>query len=302
MGRFGRSWELVKLCWQVLKQDKELVVFPIVSLVCVLIVTATFLVPGIFSGFWQDVADGGAGWAAIALIVVFYLVQYAVVIFFNAALISAARIRLEGGDPTLGDGLRGAASHIGAVLGYAAISATVGLVLSFIREQGGIAGSIVAGLGGMAWNVLTFLVIPVLVVEGVGPIEAIKRSGVLLKKTWGEQLIGAASISLVFGLAGFAIVVVGGVLGALIIGAGVVWAGVAVILVAVVGRARRRPARGDAARHLLGGALRIRRGRRHRRVRPRCAGRGVRAEAHAPRALSAPAARRRGPSDRLRPF
>jgi len=234
MGRFGRSWELVKLCWQVLKQDKELVVFPIVSLVCVLIVTATFLVPGIFSGFWQDVADGGAGVAAIALIVVFYLVQYAVVIFFNAALVSAARIRLEGGDPTLGDGLRGAAAHIGAVLGYAAISATVGLVLSFIREQGGIAGGIAAGLGGMAWNVLTFLVIPVLVVEGVGPVEAIKRSGVLLKKTWGEQLIGAASISLVFGLAGVAIVVAGGVLGALIIGAGVVWAGVAVILVAVV--------------------------------------------------------------------
>jgi hypothetical protein len=233
MGRFARSWELVKLCWGVLQQDKELVVFPIVSLVCVLIVTATFLVPGIFSGFWQQVADGGVGAAVIVLIVVFYLVQYFVIIFFNAALISAARIRLGGGDPTLGDGLRGAWAHLPAILGYAAIAATVGLVLSFIRQQGGAAGGIVAGLGGMAWNVLTFLAVPVLVIEGVGPIEAIKRSGGLLKKTWGEQLIGSASISLVFGLLGVAVMFGGGLLGALIIGAGVVWAGVAVILVAL---------------------------------------------------------------------
>lgn len=99
MGRFARSWELVKLCWRVLQQDKELVVFPIVSTIGVLVVTASFVVPGFFTGFWQSVADHGAGVGLWALIVLFYLVEYLVIIFFNAALVSAAIIRLEGSDP-----------------------------------------------------------------------------------------------------------------------------------------------------------------------------------------------------------
>jgi hypothetical protein len=234
MGRFGRSWELVKLCWGVLQQDKELVVFPIVSTIGVLIATASFVVPGFFTGFWSGVGEDGAGVGLWILIILFYLVQYLIIVFFNAALVSAAIIRLQGGDPTLGDGLRGAWSHIGAILGYAAISATVGLVLQLLRERAGIAGAIVAALGGMAWNIITFLVIPVLVVEGVGPVAAIKRSASLLKRTWGEQIIGSAGIGLVFGLIGLAVAVVGIGLGVLAISAGVVPLGIAVIVVAVV--------------------------------------------------------------------
>jgi hypothetical protein len=235
MGRFGRSWELVKLCWGVLRQDKELVVFPIVSAVAVLLVTASFIVPGVFSGYWESVTSNGgmpaSGWA---LLVLFYLVQYFVIIFFNAALVSAATIRLTGGDPTLADGLRGAWSHIGSILGWAAIAATVGLVLQALRERGGFAGAIVAALGGMAWNIITFLVVPVLVVEGVNPIEAIKRSASLLKKTWGEQIIGSAGIGLVFGLLGLAIAAAGILLGVVVINAGVTSAGVAIIVVTVL--------------------------------------------------------------------
>jgi hypothetical protein len=234
MGRFGRSWELVKLCWGVLQQDKELVVFPIVSAVGVLIATASFVVPGFFTGFWSGVGEDGAGVGLWILVVLFYLVEYLIIVFFNAALVSAAIMRLEGGDPTLGDGLRGAWSHIGAIMGYAAISATVGLVLQVLRERGGIAGAVVAALGGMAWNIITFLVIPVLVVEGVGPVTAIKRSASLLKKTWGEQIIGSAGIGLVFGLIGLAVAVVGIGLGVLVIGAGVVPLGIAVIAVAII--------------------------------------------------------------------
>jgi hypothetical protein len=235
MGRFGRSWELVKLCWGVLRQDRELVVFPIVSAAAVAIVTASFIVPGVFSGYWESAAgDEGVPVSAWVLVVLFYLVQYFVIIFFNAALVSAAMIRLKGGDPTLADGLRGAWSHIGAILGWAAVAATVGLLLQLLRERAGIAGAIVAALGGLAWNVITFLVVPVLVVEGVGPVAAIKRSASLLKKTWGEQIIGSAGIGLVFGLIGLAVAVVGIGLGVFVIGAGATWAGVAVIVVAVL--------------------------------------------------------------------
>ena len=234
MGRFARSWALVKLCWRVLQQDKELVVFPIVSTIGVLIVTASFIIPGFFTGFWQDVSDNGVGVSFWVLVVLFYLVEYLVIVFFNAALVSAAIIRLTGGDPTLGDGLRGAWSHIGAILGYAAIAATVGLALQMLRERAGFAGAIIAALGGMAWTIITFLVIPVLVVEGVGPITAIKRSAGLLKKTWGEQIIGSAGIGLVFGLISLAVAVIGIGLGVLIMSAGIVVLGIAVIAAAVI--------------------------------------------------------------------
>ena len=234
MGRFARSWQLVKLCWEVLQQDKELVVFPIVSTIGVLIVTASFVVPGFFTGFWQGVSDNGLSVGFWVLVVLFYLAQYLVIVFFNAALVSAAVIRLTGGDPTLGDGLRGAWSHIGAILGYAAIAATVGLVLQMLRELAGFAGAIIAALGGMAWTIITFLVVPVLVVEGVGPITAIKRSAALLKKTWGEQIIGSAGIGLVFGLLGLAVAVIGIGLGVLVMSAGIVALGIAVIAVAVI--------------------------------------------------------------------
>ncbi len=234
MGRFARSWALVKLCWRVLQQDKELVVFPIVSTIAVLIVTASFVVPGFFTGFWQGIGENGTNVGLWVLIVLFYLVEYLVIIFFNAALVSAAIIRLEGGDPTLGDGLRGAWSHSGAILGYAAIAATVGLILQLLRERAGFAGVIIAALGGMAWNIITFLVVPVLVVEDVGPITAIKRSAALLEKTWGEQIIGSAGIGLVFGLLGLAVGVVGVALGVLIMSAGIVALGIAVIAVAVI--------------------------------------------------------------------
>jgi Flp pilus assembly pilin Flp len=220
----------------VLGQDKELVVFPIVSAVAVVIVTATFIVPGIFTGYWEAFGgqDGSIPVSAWLLLILFYLVQYVVIIFFNAALVSAAMVRLKGGDPTLGDGLRGAWSHIGAILGWAAMAATVGLLLQLLRSRGGIGGAIVAALGGLAWNIITFLVVPVLVVEGVGPVAAIKRSGSLLKKTWGEQVIGNAGIGLIFGLGAFLVGVVGVALGMVIIGAGATWAGVAVIVVAIL--------------------------------------------------------------------
>ena len=234
MDRFARSWQLVKLCWRVLQQDKELVVFPVVSTIGVLVVAASFVIPGFFTGFWQGVSDSGTGVGFWILVFLFYLAEYLVIIFFNAALVSAAIVRLEGGDPTLGDGLRGAWSHVGAILGYAAIAATVGLALQILRERGGIAGVIVAALGGMAWTVITFLVIPVLVVEGLAPVAAIKRSAGLLKKTWGEQIIGSAGIGLVFGLLGFAVAVVGVALGVLIMSTGVVTLGIAVIALAIV--------------------------------------------------------------------
>ena len=72
------------------------------------------------------------------------------------------------------------------------------MILRWLSERGKTLGQIVSSIVGLAWNLATYLVVPVLVVEGVGPVEAVKRSANLLKKTWGEQIVGNFSISLVF--------------------------------------------------------------------------------------------------------
>lgn len=207
--RFRRSIDLTKASIAVLRSDKELLLFPLVSFLALVLVTITFAVPFLLTGAYARTIDGGVDPVAVVLGALFYLVSYTVIFFFNTALVGAAMIRLDGGDPTLRDGLRIATSRLPQIIGYAIIAATVGMILRMIAERGGIVGALVAGLAGFAWNVATFLVVPVLVIERVGPIEAIKRSSALLRKTWGEQLVGNIGISLVFGLAALAVGLVG---------------------------------------------------------------------------------------------
>ncbi|KPK92533.1 MAG: hypothetical protein AMJ88_10790, partial [Anaerolineae bacterium SM23_ 63] len=136
----------------------------------------------------------------------FYVAQYFVIIFFNSALIGAAMIRLRGGDPTLSDGFRIAFSNIGSIFGYALIASTVGIILRTISERSNFLGRIVVSLIGLVWNLATFLVVPVLVVEETGPFEAVKRSAQLLKNTWGEQIVGNLSIGMFFGALTIAVI------------------------------------------------------------------------------------------------
>jgi hypothetical protein len=207
--KLKNSWALIKASAAVLRADKELIVFPIVSAIGVLVVTATFALPMLLTGFLDAMFKSRSQVLSFVVGFLFYVVQYVVIIFANSALVGAAMVRLEGGDPTLGDGFRIAAKHSGAILGYALISATVGMILRWISERGNKVGQIVSSILGMAWNLATYLVVPVLVVEGVGPIEAIKHSAQLLKKTWGEQIVGNFSIGLIFGLAGILIALLG---------------------------------------------------------------------------------------------
>lgn len=192
MSTLSRSWNLVKASWNVLRADKELVIFPIISAFAAIAIMIVFAVPGfiLFS-------VGGNEILGYVLLFLFYLAQYTVLIFANSALVGAALIRLRGGDPTVGDGLQIAFSRIGTIFGYALISSTVGMILQALSERGVVA-NIVRSIIGTAWNVATYLAIPVLVVENVGPIEAIKQSASLLKRTWGEQIAGGAGMGLVF--------------------------------------------------------------------------------------------------------
>jgi hypothetical protein len=210
--RLSNSWGLVKASYSVLRADKELVVFPLVSALGTLAVMIVFAIPTLIAGVFDNVANNGdPGVFGYVVAFLFYLTMYFVVIFSNSALVGAAMIRLRGGDPTLRDGFQIAMEHLPQIFGYALISATIGILLRWLRERGGIVGSIVAWLGNLAWNIATYLVVPVLVVEDVGPVDAIKRSAGLLKKTWGEQIVGNFSIGLIFGLITLAVILLVGV-------------------------------------------------------------------------------------------
>lgn len=207
--RFSRSWGLIKASAGVLAQDKELLVFPLLSAICALVVTAAFVLPALGLGALDGLGNGGVPVATYALAFLFYLAQYFVIFFFNSALVGAAMIRLDGGDPTLRDGLRIAAGKALPILGYAAIAATVGMILRALQERSGLIGKLVSGALGVAWTLASFLVVPVLVTRNIGPIDAVKESAQLLKKTWGENLIGQGGVGLVFGLLYFGLVIAG---------------------------------------------------------------------------------------------
>lgn len=209
--RLSNSWALVKASAAVLSADKELMVFPAVSATLSVVVLITFAVPTFLAGVFDSQALGESGFPLAGYIVgfVFYVVQYFVIFFCNTALVGAALIRLRGGDPTVADGFRLATSRLGAIMGYALIAATVGMILRAISERSGALGKIVISFVGLAWNLATFLVVPVLAAENVGPMDAVKKSSAYLRKTWGEQIAGNAGMGAVFGMLSFGVVLMG---------------------------------------------------------------------------------------------
>jgi hypothetical protein len=212
MDRLRRSFDLARASFAVLRADKELVIFPLLSFLALLIVLAVFAVPLIALIGGTPEADRAGNIGLYVLGFVFYVVAYSVAFFFNTALVGAALIRLDGGDPTLRDGLRIAVSRLPTIIAYALIAATVGQLLRWISERAGALGPLISGVLGFAWAVATYLVVPVLAAEGVGPVEAIRRSSSLLRQTWGEQLVGNLGLGLVFFLLALLVIVLGVVL------------------------------------------------------------------------------------------
>ncbi len=203
MGSLNRSWTLVKESFTVLKKDKELLFFPILSGVFTILLFISFIIPIFFTGSFPFNSYLG--------LFVFYLLSYFIVIFFNAGLIICANIRLSGGDPTVKDGLVGAVKHVGNIFIWAIIAATVGLLLRALSEkaENNLLAQLVISFLGMAWSLLTFFVVPIMVLEKVSPFRAIKESTLLFKKVWGETVVGNFSINGVFLLAYILLIALG---------------------------------------------------------------------------------------------
>jgi hypothetical protein len=198
--RIMRSLELVKASWRILMEDKKLLAFPIMSGFFTLLVIATFVVPLIFSNGAYSLATNSI--TGIVLLFLFYLVSYFVVIFFNVGLISCVHAKLNGKDMTVGEGLYAAGRHIGSIVAWAVVAATVGLILHMIEDRAGFLGQIAVSIVGGVWSLVTLFVVPVLAFEDKGVFSAMKESLELFKKTWGESVVGTISITLIFAAIG----------------------------------------------------------------------------------------------------
>lgn len=193
--RISRSFQLTCDSWRVLRGNKRFMLFPILSGVCGLLVLLSFAVPLFMVADKLDGPNGPPPWL-YAVGFAFYFCNYFVIIFFNAALVSCALMKFDGQDPTVGDGLRAAGRRLPQILAWALVSATVGLLLQAIENAHEKAGYVIRLILGTMWTALTYFVVPVLVVENVGPFAAVKRSTSILKKTWGEAIAGHVGIGL----------------------------------------------------------------------------------------------------------
>jgi hypothetical protein len=241
MSRFAMSWEIAKRSWAVLRADKTLAWFPVLSalgsLVVIGVLGGLFAVAGI-----DDTSTGTSlqpiGWV---LIVVAYLALAMVQTYFLAGLVAGADQRLRGQNSTLRSALDIANSRLHRLLPWAVVTATVTMILQAIEERFGIVGTIVARLVGLAWNLVTFLVVPILVLEDLGVGDALKRSKDLFKKTWGENVIGQFGLGMVgflLALPGVLLVGIGvaiGTAGLIVLGAvGVIWLLVSAVIVSAL--------------------------------------------------------------------
>ena len=245
--RIAYTWDLMKASWDVLKKDKALVLFPLLSGASCLAVLASFAIPFILtSGVLSHNANANGtnnstSWhfnaAHYAVLFAFYFCNYFVITFFNSAIIACAIERMRGGEPTIGYGFSLAAQRLPLILGWSLVSATVGLILRIIEDKSDWVGALVSGLLGMAWTVVSYLAVPVMVVEGTGPITSLKESANLLKQTWGEQVFSRFGFGAIFGLLSIpgVILILGGVAGGVavqswVLGIGLVMLGIVYLL------------------------------------------------------------------------
>ena len=202
MGLFSRlsnGWQLANISFATINKNKSLLLFPLFSSLSLVVVLASFF-GGTFYFVGDEISelmdnDQYGPVLGYGLIFLFYLINFFIIVFFNAALIHCAIKVLDGEETSVGEGLSFAFSRIEKIFAWSLLSATVGTLLQLLQNMGKI-GQFVASLLGIAWSVLTFFVVPILVYQNLGVFESVKLSGRLMKEKWGESI--AANVS--FGL------------------------------------------------------------------------------------------------------
>jgi len=212
--RLSNGWAITKSSFTILKKHKQLLIFPVLSGVSIVLIIASIVVPFMASAGW-DVDNININFENEAVpylfTFLFYLINYFVVVFFNMALVHCTKLYLDGEEVTVMAGIKFSLSRIWVIFSWAMFAATVGTILKAIQENSGWLGRILAAALGLVWGITTFFVVPVIAYENLGPIKAFKRSSSMMKAKWGEglastfslgliQFVGTLLIVLVFGL------------------------------------------------------------------------------------------------------
>ncbi len=211
--RLSNGWKIGKMSFKTILDHPSLLLFPVISGISLILVTLSFFGGGYFA-FGdlimamgdETVVSDNLNILFYVLIFCFYIVNYFIIVFFNVGLVHCAKRILEGEETSVGEGVNYALSRITTIFAWAFLAATVGVVLKLIQER---LGDFITGLIGMVWNIATFFVVPVLAFENVSPLEAVKRSGQIIKEKWGESLGANFSFGL-FSLLGIILVVIPG--------------------------------------------------------------------------------------------
>ncbi|MEL7222332.1 MAG: DUF6159 family protein [Bacteroidota bacterium] len=223
--RLGQGWKLGIKSLEIIGAHPKLLLFPVLSGAALVMILLSFggaflgltgFDPQMMEAFFQKMESlGEVAFWAIAF--VFYLVTYFVIVFFNVALVHNARLIFAGEEPSIRAGIRFSAQRSHQILAWAALAATVGLVLKIVEDK---LGSLVSGILGFAWSLATYFVIPTLAAEDIGPAEALRRSSRVIRERWGESIGAGFSLGL-FNLAGIVIAILGGVVFSMAIHPGV---------------------------------------------------------------------------------
>jgi hypothetical protein len=201
----SRSFELTKLSFAVIRQDLEMLLFPALGSLFSLLYCALVLWPTILSHL-LDPQGTGLVWGTVQWVAAFatYFGLAFIGTFFNTCVVYTAKTRFAGGDATFGESLSFAVSRLHLVFLWSLVAASVGVLLRALDQAaeraGGIAAALLAalhGVLGLMWSVVTLFVVPVMVYEGLGPFDAVRRSVQVLKRTWGESLVRHFGLGLV---------------------------------------------------------------------------------------------------------
>lgn len=205
MNAFTRSWKITQLTFRVINQDRELIWFALLAFIFSTLFTIAMVIPSVVPTLMEEgISQDSLQVFQYIIIFLTYFGLAFIATFFNVCVVYTTKVRFEGGNATFGQSLSFAFTKLGLIFKWSLLSATVGLLLrildnlaSRLGKGGQIVASILIGLVGMAWSIVSIFVVPVLVYEGLGPIDAVKKSTQVIKKTWGESLIRHFGLGLI---------------------------------------------------------------------------------------------------------
>lgn len=192
MGKWGESKLLSEKSWSLLRENRYLLWFPIIGFAIAVIPLAAF-------GLWAlSLWNVGSTFAAIVVGVIGLVLVSFVFSLSGGAIVAAVDEELAGRDASVGSGFRRAFAHVGALAVWALVQAAVSALLGLIRGNpsngAGEGRRMLAGVGGAAWSIVTLFVTPFIVLQGQGPIQAMKSSVLMVKEKWGLQVTGGVRI------------------------------------------------------------------------------------------------------------